>query len=104
MSLIDRLSGAEDPRIPCHQFYAALVGLADSQVTRAQVESLFDIADTGTDATELTAIISGYQSAVDKGRYLTALHSVFMLLEHEGYTLTKAQVNAWLTAAESAYS
>lgn len=104
MSLLDRLNGTEEPRIACHQFYSALVGLADGQVTRGQIESLFGIADTGTDATELTAIISGYQGAADKGRYLTALHAVFMLLENEGYTLTKAQVNTWLTAAQSAYS
>lgn len=104
MSLLDRLKGDEDPHISAHQFWAALVALADGQTTRAQVETTFNIATTGADKTELDFVINGYQAAVDKGRYLDALHAVFSLLENGDFpALTKAQIQAWLTAAEAAY-
>ncbi len=103
MSLLDRLSGTQEPRIPAHQFFAALVGLADGQVTRAQVEALFAIPSSGVDKVELDFVVNGYQSAVNKSRYQTALHSIFLLLEHPDYALNKAQIQAWLTAAELPY-
>lgn len=101
MSLIDRLSGAEDPHISSHQFYSALLALRDSVIDRTQMEALFDIATTGDDATELDFIIDSYNIALDKHRYVEALHAVFMLLERNDFNLTKGQVQAWLTTARS---
>ena len=99
MSLIDRLSGTEAPRIPAHQFYAGLTAFADGQVTRGQIETLFTIAATGADKSELDALIAGYQAATDKLRWPNALHCVFMLLERPGATMTKTQISDWLEAA-----
>ncbi len=107
--LLDRLSGDVEPealspdnKISVHAFYGALVGLADGQITRAQIEAHFGIPTTGEQASQLTTIIAGYQAAADKGRYLTAAHGIFMLQE-SGIGLSKGAVNTWLTAAEAAY-
>ena len=100
--LMDNVPQDSPERISAHYFYAAMVGVADAQFTRGQLESHFDIASTGTDKTQLDFIFSGYQNAADKGRYLNALHAVFMLKE-SGVSLSQAQVTEWLTAAESAY-
>lgn len=104
MSLINRLKHEEDPRISAHQFYSSLVGLALGQVTRAQVESFWNIGTTGADKTELDFIINNYTSAVNKEKYLNALHCVFLLLEatdETGFDMTKGQIQTWLTAAAS---
>lgn len=103
MSLLDRLTGAEEPRIPAHNFSAALVGIADAQFTRAQVETFFGIGTTGTDKTQMDTIVNGYVAAADKGRYLTSLHAILIMAEMDGYTPSAADVNAWLTAAQAPY-
>lgn len=110
VTLLDRLKGdvPDDPQTPAdekisaHYFYSALVGVADGQFTRSQVETKWSIGTAGTDKAQLDIIFNGYAAAVDKGRYLNALHAVFMLIE-SGEALTSAQITDWLTAAEAAY-
>ena len=126
MSLLDRMLGTESPGISSHQFYGAIIALADSELTRAQIESGFNIATTGTDATELDFLINTYTGIVSddfsaignvsirtaieglsvktkQERYLNTLHSIFMLTEHGAFdaTFTKADVQTWLTNAAS---
>jgi len=103
MALLDRLKGDEEPEIAVHQFYAHLVGLADGQLTRSELETLFNIGTTGVDKTQLDVMINGYTAAADKGRYLTAVHAIFMLIEHDDFTLSNGQITSWLSAAEAAY-
>jgi hypothetical protein len=102
MSLIDRLAGTEDPRISSHQFFAALLRLKVGQMTRTELETLFNISNVGTDKTELDNIIASYDSAADKTWWAENLHSIFMLLEHADFSLTKTQINSWVSAAETA--
>ncbi len=118
--------GTEEPGISSHQFYGALVALADGELTRAQIESGFNIETTGADATDLDFLINTYTGIVTddfssvgnaairtaleglsvktkQQRYLNTLHSIFMLTEHGAFfaTWTKAQVKTWLTNAAS---
>jgi len=83
-------------------FWAALVGLADGQFTRTQIENKFNIETSGTDKAQLDAIITGYQNAVNKPRYLSAVLALFILME-QGVRLTNAQITQWLTAAQADY-
>jgi hypothetical protein len=116
--------GSEEPGISSHQFYGALIALADGELTRAQIEAGFSIATTGDDATELSFIINTYTGIVSddfssignvnirtaieglsvrtkQERYLNTLHSIFMLTEHGQFfdVWTKADVQTWLTNA-----
>ncbi len=124
MSLLDRMLGTERPRISSHQLYAALLALDAGEITRAQIESGFNIATTGTDKTELDFVINTYTGIVSddfsavgdvtirtaleglsvrskQERYLGTLHAIFMLTEHSSFfeTFTKADVQTWLTNA-----
>jgi hypothetical protein len=118
--------GTEEPSVSSHQFYGALIALEDGQLTRAQIETGFNIATTGDDATELDFLINTFQNIVSddfssignvsirtaieglsvlakRERYKQALHAIFLLTEHEsfGSTFTKADVQTWLTNAAS---
>lgn len=126
MSLLDKLQGKEQPDVPVHPFFSALVGLADGQLTRAEIETAFGIETTGTDATELDFLINTYTGIVaddfsvignantraafeqlsvriKQRRYLDAVHSIFMLTEVAEFNarFSKAELQAWLTAAAS---
>ncbi len=123
MSVLDRLKGDEEPKIPVHYFYGALIGLADGQITRAQIEAGYEIGTTGADAVEMDFLITTYNNIVadpfasvgnaqirqalqdidlkvKQQRYLNAVHAIFMLTESDEFnTITKAQAQAWLTLA-----
>jgi len=104
MALLDRLKGEEDPNISPHEFWGALYAFADGQTTRAEIESIFGLSTTGPDATQLDTLVNGYTAAVDKQRYLNAVHGVFVLIENDDYiTPTNAQIVAWLDAAGATY-
>lgn len=121
MSLLNRMIGTEQPNISAHQFSSALLGLADGRLTRGQIETAFNIATTGADATELNFIIDTYTGVLPddfssvpnaptrgalendslrrkRNRYLQTLHAIFLLTEHDSFTLafTKADVQQWL--------
>lgn len=117
--LLDRLGGNVSPnetdpqqkKIPVHQFFAALVALADRKLNRAQIETAFDIMTTGQQATDLSFIINTYtgitgtSAAVTSRRikYLDRLHVIFMLSENNRFfsAFTKAEISTWLTEAAS---
>jgi len=103
MSLLDRLKGDEEPKVPAHQFFAALVRVADGEMTRAELETLFSIATTGQDKAQLDVMFNGFTAAADKGRYLDAVHAIFMLLENQDFSLSNAEITSWLAAAEASY-
>ena len=94
MSLIDRLSNDEDPKIPVHQFYAALAEYAAGAITRAGLVSYFQMS--AEDETELDALIADYQAAPAdrKQEFLEFVHRIFILAEVKapGYD-TKAALN-----------
>ena len=102
MALLDRLRRVEEPFISVHQFYAGLVAFRDGVITRSQLETFFGLASTGPDMAQLDTIINGYASAVDKHRYLEAVHAMFMLLPVVPGGLSTAEITAWLTTAEGA--
>lgn len=113
--LLDRLTGdvgespaLTDGKIAVHQFFAALVALANGQLTRAQIESGFNILTTGQQATDLDFIINTYTgitgtnaaSEFRRIKYRETLHAIFMLAEHGafGSVFSKAEIAAWLTS------
>lgn len=113
--LLDRLSGTNLPenpepserKLPVHQFFSALLALADGRLTRGQIETAFDIPTTGDQATDLNFLIDTYtgitggSSALRQERYLQRVHAIFMLAEHRQFstTFTKTDIRDWLTAA-----
>jgi hypothetical protein len=103
MALLDRLRNQEEPHISGHRFYGAMVGLADGTWTRSEIETFFGLSTTGQDKAQLDKIINGYLAAADKGRYLTAVHAIGLLVDDADYTLSNAEIDSWLTAAEAAY-
>ncbi len=99
--MIDRLSGEEEPKIGGHLFYSVMVALSEAQVTRTQSENLLSISDTGTDATQLTALIQSYTRAADKSRWFRSLDAIVNMVEHRDFTLSASQIMSWLAAAEA---
>ena len=101
VSIIDRLSGAEDPKISAHHLFGALTLLANGDITRAEIETGMDIATTGTDATELTFMINTGSGATDRQKYLNTLHAIFLLQEKKEFVAqyTKTELQAMLTSA-----
>lgn len=86
MSLIDRLTGAEMPKIPVHQFWAGMIETSLGEVTVAQFKIYFDI--TGDDATDFDWLIGKYNASANKERFIELMHAVFLLSEKQtpGYT------------------
>lgn len=105
--IINRLLGNVDPdsadpqeqKIPAHQFYASVCAVADGVLTRAQFEALYNMSANDPD---LTTLITGFQAAADKGRYLNAIHCIG-LAEEAGYNINRATALSWLTNAQAAY-
>lgn len=85
MALVERLMGLEEPKIPCHQFFAAASELINGRLTVAQIktylamdaaaqaefDALVALAPTGTNATALA----------QKALYVESQHSIFLLAE-----------------------
>lgn len=90
MALVDRLRGAEDPKIPVHQFWAGMVEIALGEVTVAQFKTFFDL--TGQDATDFDFIVSAYQASSNQERFLQLMHVIFLLAEQDtpGYNTSAA--------------
>ena len=101
MSIIDRLSGVEAPKISAHHLFGALMLLSNGDMTRAEIESGLNIATTGTDATELTFMINTGAGAVDRQKYLNTLHAIFLLQEKKEFVAryTKTELQAMLNSA-----
>ena len=77
-------------KIPIHAFGAALRELARGGITRANIINQFSLS--GSDVTELDAIISTYQglSAGAKPDYVVKLHDVMILCEAGIYSRSTA--------------
>ena len=101
MSIIDRLSGAEEPKISAHHLFGALTLMANGDITRGEIESGLNIATTGGDANELTFMINTGGGAVDRQKYLNTLHAIFLLLEKKEFVAhySKTELQAMLTSA-----
>lgn len=107
MSLFDRLRGAERPKIPSHQFQAAMSEWADGAAGFSRTTIIAGFQLTADDETELDALKAIYDLAnTDKkrARLLKAFDNVLMLAEDSndsGFYTTKAEINARLTQAVS---
>lgn len=97
MSLLDRLTGLEAPKLPVHQFWAALTEFQDGAITKAQLISEFSLA--GTDVTELDWLISKYQASTNKENFVHRIHSLFCLAEFNHFNYNdKATMQARINA------
>ena len=101
MSIIDRLSGVEEPKISAHHLFGALTLMANGDITRGEIEVGMGISATGTDATELTFMINTGAGATDRQKYLNTLHAIFLLQEKKEFVAryTKTELQAMLTNA-----
>lgn len=89
-TLFDRLftDSVDYEKVPVHYFFSALVDFASGNSTKAQIVSAFGL-DAQSEA-QLDTLISGYQNATDKTRWLEELHAVMMLSEGK-YKYTTVQ-------------
>lgn len=100
MSLIDRLIGLEDPKIPTHQFMAALAEFGRGAFTRTQVVSAFQndpnfLVQT-SELNQLDDFLDQIDPALvpgegDRTLFRMAVHDVLMLGEQESYTKTQVK-------------
>lgn len=89
MALLDRLIGTEEPKLPVHQFMAALAEYKRAAITGPQIVSAFDLS--AGEATSLQDFLDNLDSvAIDR----SMIHDVLLLAEAGYYT--KAQVQARL--------
>ncbi len=81
MSLLDRLLGTENPKLPVHQFMAALAEYERSAITKQNIVDTFDL-----DETEATAL-QDFLDEIDASNIGRAqIHDVLMLGESGLYT------------------
>lgn len=83
MSLLDRLSGSEKPKLPVHQFWAALVEWVENEITRQELIDNFGI--TSEDETELDWLKTKLDASSDKPNFMHHVHSLFMLAEQKRF-------------------
>ena len=83
MSLLDRLSGAEKPKIPVHQFQAAVDLWALGLVTRTNIINEFglSVAEEG----DLDFLKTKFDAALNKQAYIKGLDSLFLLAERKTF-------------------
>lgn len=80
--LFDRLfpgEAGDETKIAVHYFYAALVDLAAGKSNKAEIVAGFNLDATAE--AQLDLLITGYQNATDKNRWLHELQSAMMLAE-----------------------
>ena len=107
MSLLDRLRGTEQPKIPSHAFQAAMSEWADGAAgfSRATIISGFELTvDDETELDQLKAIYDSANTNAKKQRLLKTFDNIVMLAEDfndSGFYGTKALINARLNEAVS---
>lgn len=84
MSIIDRLSGEQLPKLPVHQFWASMCEFADAAITEQDIKDAFGIID-GDDLTEWEWLRNKYIASIDKPMFLMRVHILFMLAEKKMY-------------------
>jgi len=98
MSLINRLSGTQKPKLPVHQFWGAFVEYSLGQKTAQQVADAFGLVDQ-EDVDEFNWLVSKYDTSSNKERFLNLLHSLFCLAERNIFNYAdKATMQARITA------
>lgn len=98
MSLIDRLSGVQQPKLPVHQFWSAFVEYSLGQQDTSALKSAFGIVDT-EDVNEFDWLVSKYDASANKERFLNLLHSLFCLAEQNIFNYAdKATMQARINA------
>ena len=90
MSVIDRLYGDEDPKIPIHTFMAVLAEVKRGKVTQAQAKVALSLTDS-----EATAIAAWFTRMSGDLLSREELHDILILGEAKIYT--KQQVINRLT-------
>lgn len=86
MALLDRLLGTEEPKLPTHQFMAALAEYKRGAITGPQIVSAFGLS--GAEATALQFFLDNLDgSTIDR----TLIHDVLLLGESGYYTKTQVQ-------------
>jgi len=79
MALLDRVIGTQEPKLPVHQFCAALREWSDGAVTRVQVISAFDISVE--EAIELDWLRSKYQASLKQDVIASVFEGIMALAE-----------------------
>lgn len=108
MSLIDRLRGVEKPKIPVHQFQAAMYEWADGAPGFTRVTIISSFALTPADEVELDWLKARWEDAKTNGKerqFRAALDNVLLLAENSdetGFYNTVPEITARLTAVASA--
>ena len=110
--LLDRLMGQnldqtlpEERKLPVHQFFGALMAYADGRLTRVQIETVYDIPNTGPQSLDMDFLISSYTgisggaSALREIKFLDRVHGIFMMAETAAFStaFSKADIKTWLT-------
>jgi len=94
--LIDRIQGIEPrPKIPVHQFCAAIDEYARGNLTRAQIVAAFDLQGSeATQAGQLADLIDAQTTAATKLNLVISIEDVFVLTEQPDLGLydTKAKI------------
>ncbi len=85
MALLDRILGTEAPKIPAHQFVAALAEYKRGEVTGAQVATAFGLSQP-----EIAAL-GNWLSRLDNNSINREIVDDVLMLGEAGY-YTKAQV------------
>ena len=107
MSLLDRLRGAEEPKIGSHAFQAAMNEWADGAAGFSRTTIISGFSLTAADEPELDALKAIWDAAntnAKKLRIRKAFDSIVMLAEvsaEHGFYTTKAEINARLNQAVS---
>lgn len=83
MSLLDRLSGTQDPKLPVHQFWGSLVEWTQGEVTRQNVIDAHNISVA--DETDLDWLKGKIDASANTVNFMHNIHSLFMLAEDNLY-------------------
>jgi len=95
--LLNRLSGEVAPKLPVHQFWAALSEWTFGEVSRQDVIDAFGIQ--ANEEADLDWLFTKYTASSDKPAFLHLIHSLFILAEvgYFGYNV-KATMTARINA------
>lgn len=86
MGLVQRLLGTEEPKLPAHQFMAALAEYKRGSITGTQVGDAFDL--NAGERTALQEFLDGLDaSTIDRGK----IHDVLLLGETGLYPEAKVK-------------
>lgn len=91
MALVERLMGLEDPKIPVHDFFAAVSEVINGRLTSAQVKTFLALDAAASTQYDLIAATAPTGNAAlnvaQKALWTEGMHAVFVLAErrYPGY-------------------